>query len=110
MYCTEITDQVNAFEVYEVADHPRPEQIMPKGKHSAIDRAALLGKIFDACDDDGNGILDLNEYTKIFKSLKKGENDDEEMMITETFLDMIFNGARDGENDGRIDKDDFTKW
>ena len=111
-YCTEITAPVNAFEVYEVADHPRPEHKMPHGKHTRIDRDKMLGEIFEACDDDKNGILDLNEYTKIFKSgkFKAGENDDEEMYMTESFLDMIFTGARDGVNDGRVDKEDFVKW
>ena len=101
---TLIVEPFSAAEIYEVADRPRPEH--REGKSGGVDRKALLGAVFDACDDDGNGFLDLAEFTKIFSTHRVGENDDEEMMMTEAFLEI------DGtdHSDGRVTKEEFVKW
>ena len=32
------------------------------------DRSATLGKLFDFCDDDGDGVMTLEEFTQLFDS------------------------------------------
>ena len=101
---TYIIEPVVAAEVYEVADRPRPEHT--SGKSDGLDRKGLLGAVFAACDDDGNGFLDLAEFTKIFSTHRPGENDDEEMMMTEAFLEI--DGTH--QSDGKITKEEFVEW
>jgi len=106
-----------AEDVYMMAANPSAEQVVPKttmidrtrsrialvGSRDPrnfvrLDRPAMLSALFDACDEDKSGYIDLLEFTRIFQL--------EEDLAINIFL-LI--DATD-HPDGKISKEEFVKW
>eukprot|EP00966_Prymnesium_polylepis_P097833 2265471-Prymnesium_polylepis.2 len=105
---TTIVDPQTAEEVYGVADRPRPEHMMATGPgrnpvESDVDRGSMIGPIFDTCDPNSSGYLDLERFSKLFDNSNVGEDDD-----AATRLFLLIDSTDDA--DGKITKKEFVKW
>lgn len=65
------------------------------------DLLADLRKAFDACDPNGDGFIDRNEFYELLKML------DDDTSPEESELDF---SVADTDGDGRIGFDEFAAW
>ncbi|MEI9947934.1 MAG: EF-hand domain-containing protein [Pseudomonadota bacterium] len=65
-----------------------------------MDNSALRAR-YDRCDRDGNGRIDLTEFSELLDALGLGY---EEAQVRAAFT------ALDADQDGQIDFAEFSKW
>ena len=70
-------------------------------QESGLNREHLLSEIFEACDDDQSGYLNLGEYLQLFQSR---EMSDETAINSFLAIDACIHA------DGKITREEFVKW
>jgi len=100
---TVVTDPESAEEVYDLAARPRPEQIIGRGHGTELDRAGLLGEVFNNLDPGGADWIDLDRFGKLFENF---DEEDEGNLATKLFLQIDAVEVLDG----KITRSEFITW